>query len=68
MVGVKPAIEAASAGTPEGALRKLLLATTELLNMYMPKLGSHQRAIHGGGVFDEDLISPDLAEAQKKVS
>ncbi|CAK3802942.1 Hypothetical predicted protein [Lecanosticta acicola] len=68
MVGVTPAIEAGQAATPEGALRKLLLATAELLNQYMPKLGSHQRVIHGGGVFDEDVINPDLIEAQKKAT
>ncbi|EMC96527.1 hypothetical protein BAUCODRAFT_24286 [Baudoinia panamericana UAMH 10762] len=32
---------------------------------YVPKLSAHQRNIHGGGVFDEDLISPELVEVQK---
>lgn len=30
-----------------------------------PKLGSHQRNIHGGGVVDEDFLSRDLLD--KKV-
>ncbi|KAM3423840.1 hypothetical protein BST61_g1238 [Cercospora zeina] len=63
MNGLTPAIEGDPAQTPELALRKLLVATCELLQMFMPKVGSHQRNIHGGGVFDESLISPDLIKA-----
>lgn len=53
MVGLKPAIEGDQALNPEGAIRKLFLATCELLTVYIPKVGAHQRNIHGGGVFDE---------------
>ncbi|KAF2207781.1 hypothetical protein CERZMDRAFT_102046 [Cercospora zeae-maydis SCOH1-5] len=63
MKGLTPAIEGDPAPTPELALRKLLVATCELLQMFMPKVGSHQRNIHGGGVFDESLISSDLIKA-----
>ena len=66
MVGLTPAIEGEKANSPEGAMRKLLIATAELLNEFIPKLGSHQRNIHGGGVFDEDMISAEMGEAQKK--
>lgn len=55
------------ANSPEGAIRKLLTTTCELLNTFMPKVGSHQRNINGGGVFDEDLINADhLIEAQRR--
>lgn len=60
MVGLTPAIESASANTPEGAMRRLLVATAEMLSQFIPKLGAHQRAIHGGGLFDEDLIAGDI--------
>ncbi|KAI5357995.1 hypothetical protein Slin15195_G063250 [Septoria linicola] len=63
MQGLKPAIEGDSAPTPEVAMRKLLTATCELLKMYMPKVGDHKRNIHGGGVFDEDLIAAELVRA-----
>ncbi|GIZ37072.1 hypothetical protein CKM354_000053500 [Cercospora kikuchii] len=63
MKGLTPAIEGETAPTPELAMRKLLIATCELLQMFMPKVGSHQRNIHGGGVFDESLISSDLIKA-----
>ena len=53
MVGLTPAIEGDPASSPDGALRKLLQSTCELLNTYIPKVGAHQRNIHGGGVFDE---------------
>jgi hypothetical protein len=66
MVGLTPVIEGGAGTSPEVALRKLLMATCELLNTYMPKVGSHQRNIHGGGVFDEDAISSDLIGAQKR--
>lgn len=39
MLGITPAIEGASGNTPEAALRKLLLATCELLDGFMPKVG-----------------------------
>ena len=65
MAGLRPAIEGDKAPTPEGAMRKLLIATAELLNTYIPKVGTHQRNIHGGGVFDEDMISPEIIEARK---
>ncbi|SMQ48104.1 unnamed protein product [Zymoseptoria tritici ST99CH_1A5] len=68
MVGITPAIEGASGATPEAALRKLLLATCELLHGFMPKVGAHQRNIHNGGVFDEDTICVELMEAQRKSS
>lgn len=68
MVGLTPAIEGAESNTPEKALRMLFLATCELLNGYVPKLLSHQRNIHGGGVFDEDVISADIIEAERKSS
>ncbi|KAK4505906.1 hypothetical protein PRZ48_003871 [Zasmidium cellare] len=63
--GIQPVIEGATASAPEGAVRKLLMSTCELLNTIMPKLGSHQRNIHGGGVVDEDFLSRDLLD--KKV-
>ena len=66
MVGLTPAIEGSKASSPEAALRKLLQATAELLKEYIPKVGAHQRAIHGGGVFDEDMISAEIIEAQRK--
>ena len=53
MVGLVPAIEGDKAPVPEAAMRKLFLATCELLKTYIPKVGAHQRNIHGGGVFDE---------------
>ena len=53
MVGLIPAIEGEKALVPEAAMRKLFLATCELLKTYIPKVGDHQRNIHGGGVFDE---------------
>ncbi|KAK5109255.1 hypothetical protein LTR62_007237 [Meristemomyces frigidus] len=65
MLGTTPAIEGPEAATPDLATRKLLLASCELLTQYIPKLGAHQRNIHGGGVFDEDLVSAVLIEAQK---
>jgi hypothetical protein len=68
MVGITPSIEGASGTTPEAALRKLLLATCELLHGFMPKVGAHQRNIHNGGVFDEDTISTELMDAQRKSS
>ena len=68
MVGLTPAIEGDASSSPEGALRRLLLATAELLAAFMPKVGSHQRNIHGGGVFDEDMVSPALIEALGKSS
>ena len=66
MLALTPAIEGEKAATMEGAMRKLLVATAELLNTYIPKVGDHQRNIHGGGVFDEDLISAEIVEARKK--
>ncbi|KAF2162041.1 hypothetical protein M409DRAFT_27421 [Zasmidium cellare ATCC 36951] len=63
--GIYPVIEGATGISPEGAMRKLLLSSSELLNTIMPKLGSHQRNIHGGGVVDEDFLSRDLID--KKV-
>ena len=66
MVGLTPDIEGDKANSPEGAMRKLFTATCELLKTYIPKVGTHQRNIHGGGVFDEDLISGEVVEAQKK--
>lgn len=65
MVGLIPAIEGDKAPSPEAAIRKLFVATAELLNQYIPKVGAHQRNIHGGGVFDEDLICAEIVEAQK---
>lgn len=80
--GIAPALEGATSTSPEGAMRKLLLATSEFLDTIMvstgqseprlsagltsfalkPKVGSHQRNIHGGGVVDEDFISRDLLD------
>ena len=68
MVGITPVIEGGTSTTPEAAMRKLLLATSELLNEVMPKLGAHQRAIHGGGGVDTDFLNQDLIDAQKKAS
>ena len=53
MAGLTPAVEGGTGRSPEGAMRRLLLATCELLKMYMPKVGAHQRNVHGGGVFNE---------------
>lgn len=66
MVGLTPAIEGEKAPQPDAALRKLYTATTELLKEYIPKVGDHQRAIHGGGVFDEDMISSEIVDAKRK--
>jgi hypothetical protein len=66
MVGATPAVEGPEATTPDLAIRKLLTATCELLNMYIPKVGAHQRNIHGGGVFDEDFIKAGMVESGKK--
>lgn len=66
MVSLIPAIEGVEAVSHEQALRKLLNATSELLAQYVPKVGAHQRVIHGGGVFDDDLISEDIKEAQRR--
>ena len=66
MVGLIPAIEGSEGTTAEGALKQLMTATSELLGSYIPKLGAHQRTIHGGGVFDEDMISAEIDEARKK--
>ena len=60
MVGLTPAIEGDAAPTPESAMRKLLNSTAEMLAMFIPKVGAHQRNIHGGGVFDEDLIAGEI--------
>ena len=60
MVGLTPAIEGAATNTPEAAMRKLFTATSEMLCQFIPKLGAHQRAIHGGGLFDEDLIAGEV--------
>ncbi|EME47088.1 hypothetical protein DOTSEDRAFT_20897 [Dothistroma septosporum NZE10] len=68
MVGITPVIEGGTSTTPEAAMRKLLLATSELLNDVMPKLGAHQRTIHGGGGVDTDYLNRDLIDAQKKAS
>ncbi|KAK3072261.1 hypothetical protein LTR53_002876 [Teratosphaeriaceae sp. CCFEE 6253] len=67
MLGLTPAIESQECGTIDMAMHKLLLATCELLNTYIPKLEGHQRNIHGGGVFDEDLIRKELAGPKKSV-
>jgi hypothetical protein len=66
MLGTTPAIEGIQGATPYAALNKLLLTTCEMLNSYIPKLGAHQRNVHAGGIFDEDLISVELMEAQKR--
>lgn len=66
MLGLLPAIEGGEAGTAESALRKLLIAVTETTSLYIPKIGDHMRNIHGGGIFDEDLIAPELKDCQKK--
>lgn len=66
MLGTTPAIESEPGPTPESAVRKLFLATAELLTNYIPAMGGHQRNIHGGGVYDEDLISGKLSEVIKK--
>ncbi|KAF2478841.1 hypothetical protein BDY17DRAFT_314083 [Neohortaea acidophila] len=66
MLGATPAIESEPCPTPESAVRKLFLATAELLTNYIPAMGGHQRNIHGGGVYDEDLISGKLVEVVKK--
>ncbi|KAF7194068.1 hypothetical protein HII31_04589 [Pseudocercospora fuligena] len=68
MVRMTPAVEGPQCPTPEASLLKLLNATCELLNAHMPKLGSHQRNIYGGGVYDEDFISSELIEAQTRSS
>lgn len=65
MLGLKPALEGGQAKTPQAALEKLLVASAEMLKLYIPKLGAHQRNIHGGGVFDEDLVSEEIVEAER---
>ena len=60
MLGLTPAIEGPECTTPDMAMHKLLTATCELMNTFIPKLQGHQRNIHGGGVFDEDLIRKEL--------
>lgn len=66
MMGPAPAIEGGAGVTPEVALRKLLLTTAEVLDMYMPKVGAHSRNVHGGGIFDVDLLRQDVVEANIK--
>lgn len=66
MAGITPVIEGGQPPTPEAAMRKLLVATAALLNTYIPKVGAHQRKIHGGGVFDEDLISLEIVQAAQR--
>jgi len=39
------------------ALRKLLTVICQLLMRYAPKFFTRQHPVHGGGVFDEDMIS-----------
>lgn len=63
MAGLTPAIEGEEASTPEAAMRKLMLTTCEMLKGYVPKVGAHQRVVHGGGVFDEDLITAEIKKA-----
>lgn len=65
MLGLKPAIEGTEEKTPEIAMNKLFLATCELLKLYLPKVLPHQRNIHGGGVFDDELIAKATIEAGK---
>ncbi|KAK5118646.1 hypothetical protein LTR85_008111 [Meristemomyces frigidus] len=65
MVGLTPAIEGTEEKTPELAMNKLFLATCELLKLYLPKALPHQRNIHGGGVFDDELIAKATIEALK---
>lgn len=66
MLGLTPAISGGDGTTPEMALRKLFLAVTETLKLFIPKVGIHQRNIHGGGVFDDDLITKDIKAAHDK--
>ncbi|QIX01751.1 hypothetical protein AMS68_007268 [Peltaster fructicola] len=66
MLGVQPAIEGGEATSPESALRKLLVAVAEIMSLYIPKIGDHMRNIHGGGIFDVDLIASELKEGQKE--
>jgi len=63
MIGSIPAIEGADGSNPAAAMSKLLTATCELLKTYIPKVGAHQRNIHGGGVFDDDLIRDDIKKS-----
>nr|OQO24942.1 hypothetical protein B0A51_09079 [Rachicladosporium sp. CCFEE 5018] len=60
MVGLTPAIESIECATPELAMRKLFTTVCEVLALHIPKLGIHQRAVHGGGCFDDDLIVESL--------
>jgi len=57
---MQPAIESTECANPEAAIRKLLLTSCEMLNSFAPRMGGHQRAIHGGGVFNDDFINEDL--------
>ena len=57
--------EGPAAAHIDKALAGLLSATCELLNAYAPKVLPHQRSIHGGGAFDEDMISQVLVGAGK---
>ncbi|KAK5737897.1 hypothetical protein LTR17_006335 [Elasticomyces elasticus] len=67
MLGLTPAIQGPEANTPDSAMHKLLTATCELLNTFIPKLSGHERNIHGGGVFDDDLIRKELSsESHRK--
>lgn len=67
MLGVNPAIEGGEAPTLEGALRKLLIATSEMLHLFMPKLGSHQRNIHGGGKSRPILLLTALLTLRRRL-
>ncbi|KAK6414581.1 hypothetical protein LTR95_017706 [Oleoguttula sp. CCFEE 5521] len=60
MVGLTPAIESIECATPELAMWKLFTTVCEVLALHIPKLGVHQRAVHGGGCFDDDLIVESL--------
>ncbi|KAK1064858.1 hypothetical protein LTR12_012263 [Friedmanniomyces endolithicus] len=66
MLGLTPAIQGPEGNTPDMAMHKLLTATCELLNTFIPKLAGHQRNIHGGGVFDDDLIRKELSSEPQR--
>ncbi|KAK5137019.1 hypothetical protein LTR08_001028 [Meristemomyces frigidus] len=53
-------LEGPEALCPAAAINKLFLATCELLHTYLPKALPSQHKIHGGGSFDEALISQEL--------
>lgn len=46
----------------------MLVVHPYMVRSNLVQLGAHQRAVHGGGVFDEDFIVPAFKRADEKES